>query len=155
MMMAKEVSSEIRDENWSQLKNPLIMVGLKLERYDLGPTEGQGGTVCCKQTKTGISGWASLSVYMEVPVMKTGSEALSIGERWITVLCLKQVIMWIHKRFSSLFVNTLLEMCLLIKHLNMVYMYSNNQNWIRCSLPPKSFAKDVFIPECRRSSTSC
>ena len=54
MMMAKEVSSKDRNRDRGQLKSPMIMFGLELERYVPGPTAVHGGAVSSNEADTGI-----------------------------------------------------------------------------------------------------
>ena len=54
MMMAEEISSKDRNQDWGQIKSPMITFGPELERYDAGPTAVHGRAVSSNETDTRI-----------------------------------------------------------------------------------------------------
>ena len=54
MMMAKEISSEDRNRDWGHLKSPMIMFGLKSERYNPVPTALHSGAFNSNEADTRI-----------------------------------------------------------------------------------------------------
>ena len=52
--MAKKISSKDRQGDWGQLKSPMVTIGPKLERYNLGSSAVHGRAVSGNEADTGI-----------------------------------------------------------------------------------------------------